>query len=82
MMFFICMITACTKQESLNGHKKSSEKNRNKEIAVLNTKMGMAYLKQGDRVRAKQKLLYAQKLAPNSSSVNASMGYFYGGKWR
>ena len=38
--------------------------------------LGLAYLKQGDRPRAKRKLLTALAQAPDSPSVNAAMAYF------
>ena len=44
--------------------------------ASYNTQLGMAYLKQGDRPRAKRKLLNALKLAPNSADVNVAMAYY------
>ena len=44
--------------------------------AMYNTELGIAYLKQGNRPRAKQKLLTALRLAPKSPEANAAMGYF------
>ena len=46
------------------------------EAASYNTQLGLAYLKQGLRARAKRKLLTALKQAPNSPEVNASMAWF------
>jgi type IV pilus assembly protein PilF len=46
------------------------------DAASYNTQLGLAYLKQGDRARAKRKLLMAQVQAPDSPSVNAAMAYF------
>lgn len=46
------------------------------EAASYNTQLGMAYLKQGDRPRAKRKLLTALELAPDSPEVNVAMAYF------
>lgn len=46
------------------------------EAASYNARLGLAYLKQGDRIRAKRKLLTALAQAPNSSSVNTAMAYF------
>ena len=45
--------------------------------AVYNTQLGLAYLRQSDRPRAKQKLLTALHLVPNSPDVNVAMGYFF-----
>ncbi|CDZ78285.1 type IV pilus biogenesis/stability protein PilW [Legionella massiliensis] len=44
--------------------------------AVYNTQLGLAYLKQGDRVRAKRKLIRALDLAPKSADTNAAMAYY------
>ena len=38
--------------------------------------LGLAYLSQENHTRAKQKLLTALQLAPDSAEVNAAMGYF------
>lgn len=46
------------------------------DAAIYNTQLGLAYLKQEDRIRAKRKLLTALDLAPNSADVNAAMAYF------
>ena len=46
------------------------------EAASYNTQLGLAYLKQGHRSRAKQKLLVALSEAPNASYTNAAMAYF------
>lgn len=46
------------------------------EAASYNMQLGLAYLKQGDRPRAKRKLLTALAQAPDSPSVNAAMAYF------
>ncbi|KTD28774.1 fimbrial biogenesis and twitching motility protein PilF [Legionella maceachernii] len=50
---------------------------KQKDAASYNTQLGMIYLKQGDRPRAKRKLLAALKLAPKSSEVNAAMAYYF-----
>lgn len=49
---------------------------RKKEAAIYNTQLGMAYLKQGDKPRAKRKLLTALDLDPSSANSNAAMAYF------
>lgn len=45
--------------------------------ASYNTQLGLAYLKQGNKPRAKKKLLTALKQAPDSPGVNAAMAYFF-----
>lgn len=46
------------------------------EAAAYNVRLGLAYLKQGDRPRAKRQLLTALAQAPNSFDVNTAMAYF------
>lgn len=46
------------------------------EAAAYNTQLGLAYLNQGNRSRAKHKLLLALEQAPNLPVVNAGMAYF------
>lgn len=45
--------------------------------ASYNTQLGLGYLKQGDRPRAKKKLLTALEQEPNSPDVNAAMAYYF-----
>lgn len=45
--------------------------------ALYNTQLGLAYLNQGQRVRAKSKLLRALRQAPQAAAVNAAMAYFW-----
>ncbi len=83
-VIFLLFLQSCQ-----NNHQKAGESKdtpppftlRNKtaklnEAATYNTQLGLAYLKQGDRVRAKHKLMLALKQAPNSPLVNASLAYF------
>lgn len=44
--------------------------------AHYNTQLGINYLNQGDKPRAKRKLLTALRQAPHSAEANAAMGYF------
>ncbi len=44
--------------------------------ATINMQLGLGYLKQGDRPRAKKKLLTALEQEPNSADVNAAMAYY------
>lgn len=55
---------------------KDSKKDLNK-AALLNVQLGLAYLKQGDRPRAKKKLLTALEEAPLSADTNSAMAYFF-----
>ncbi|WP_172653493.1 type IV pilus biogenesis/stability protein PilW [Legionella fallonii] len=47
-----------------------------KKAALFNVQLGLGYLKQGDRPRAKKKLLLALEQEPNSPDVNAAMAYY------
>lgn len=49
---------------------------QNQRAAMYNTQLGLAYLAQGDRPRAKRKLLMALDEDPKSPHVNAAMAYF------
>ena len=42
----------------------------------IDEQLGLAYLQQGDRPRAKQSLLRALEHEPRSASVNSAMAYF------
>ncbi|MCX7117552.1 MAG: type IV pilus biogenesis/stability protein PilW [Legionellales bacterium] len=46
------------------------------EASAYNAQLGLAYLEQGDRPRAKRKLLLALSQAPDSPSAHAAMAYF------
>ena len=71
----ISLLVGCAAQnDSVIEKKKQSQ--RTNEAARINTQLGLAYLKQGDRARAKGKLLNAMKLAPQSPDVNAGFAYY------
>lgn len=73
MLLFLqsCQIDSSSREEHLKAAKKQ------KEAAMLNTQLGLGYLKQGDRTRAKKKLLLAVKQDPDSAEVYAAMAYFF-----
>lgn len=48
-----------------------------RKAASFNVQLGLAYLNQGDRPRAKKKLLTALKQEPNSPDVNAAIAYYF-----
>jgi len=71
----LLLLQACQHNNTFKaegGH--GSQKQNN--AAAYNIQLGLAYLKQGDRPRAKYKLLTAIDLAPNSAEANAAMAYF------
>ena len=47
------------------------------EAAIYNTQLGLGYLSQGNREKAKHKLLIAMNQAPTSAPVNAAMAHFW-----
>lgn len=67
----LLLLQACQQKNTFQA---GSGKQNN--AAIYNTQLGLAYLKQGDRPRAKRKLLSAMEQAPNSPEVNAAMAYF------
>ena len=48
----------------------------NPKAAHYNVELGLGYLKQGNTIRAKEKLLWALKQDPRSPVVQDAMGYF------
>ena len=67
--------------QSCQGHIEAKQEGvikeqRLRQASRYNMQLGLAYLRQGDRPRAKQKLLTALELSPNSPEVNAAMAYF------
>lgn len=49
----------------------------NTKAARLNTELGLAYLKQGDTLRAKRKLLKAAAFSPKDASVHLALAYYF-----
>lgn len=70
LVIFLLNITACTLQQ----HEQTI--NTNSAAANDNMQLGLAYLQQGDRVLAKQKLLLALQQDKNSAQVQDAMAYF------
>ena len=64
-------------------HNKSDDQIPNKnppnytKAATYNMQLGLGYLKQGDRPRAKKKLLTALEQEPKSPDINAAMAYYF-----
>ncbi len=72
----LIFLQACQQKPMLNAEHAMRAQQPN-DAASYNTQLGLAYLKQGDRPRAKRKLLAALNLAPHSADVNAAMAYFF-----
>lgn len=64
LLLFCLYLTACTA-------------NTNPEAANINSNLGLAYLKEHDVLRAKEKLLLAQTQDPHSAEVLGALAYFY-----
>lgn len=77
MTFCLCLLllVSCAAQKEVTVAKEKHAK-RIIEAAKINTQLGLAYLKQGNRPRAKSKLLNALSLAPQSADVNAGFAYY------
>lgn len=67
LIIFLLQITACNLQK-IN--------TKNPIAADDNMQLGLAYLQQGDRARAKHKLLLAMQQDKNSAQVQDAMAYF------
>lgn len=50
---------------------------KSNEAASLNMQLGMEYLKQGDTLRAKKKLLKALAEDPNSADIQSALAYYF-----
>lgn len=74
--FMLAMLGACT-QLSLNSDRAATSPSKNYQVAISQMQLGLAYLEQDQKPRAKQKLLKALDLAPQSPEVNAAMAYFW-----
>ncbi|WP_237759150.1 type IV pilus biogenesis/stability protein PilW [Legionella erythra] len=71
----LTLLQSC--QHSMEAKRQKAENvQKLSDAASFNVQLGMGYLKQGDRPRAKRKLLTALELAPDSPDVNVAMAYF------
>lgn len=76
-MIITCFfLQACNKQPEENEAPQNTKKDLSK-AASYNLQLGLGYLKQGDRPRAKKKLLTALEQAPKSPDVNSAMAYYF-----
>lgn len=70
----LLLLQACQFHKEAEEEKAASLTKLNN-AASYNTQLGLAYLKQGDKPRAKRKLLLALSQAPHSPNANAAMAY-------
>lgn len=73
MMLILVSCLACTTHPD---PVKANKKIVNTTAAEINVQLGIAYLKQGDRHRAKQKLLIALREGPHLPVVNNAMAFY------
>lgn len=77
-IFSLLFLAACS--TTTLHHQQASQKNlsseKNPTAADYNVQLGMSYLNQGDIQRAKQKLLLAEKQAPQSAQTLDAMAFF------
>lgn len=74
-MIGLLFLQACQHNDEVpNGA--TAKKSNLSDAASYNTQLGLAYLQQGDRPRAKRKLFLALRQAPDVPSVNAALAYF------
>ena len=74
--FILGILVGC-KQLSLNSDRSAASSEKNYPVAISQMQLGLAYLAQDQKPRAKQKLLKALDLAPQCPEVNAAMAYFW-----
>lgn len=72
LLIAVLVLSGCQKHDEDHSSPVSANYN---DAATYNTQLGLAYLKQGNRPRAKKKLLIALDQAPDSPNVNAAMAY-------
>lgn len=72
MLLLLIGLTACTTPKS---YKQSYE--QKVQAANIYIQLGYTYLKQKKFARAKQKLLQAEALYPDSSEVHSALGYYF-----
>lgn len=68
---------ACKHAPVKEDHVINARKKDLNQAASYNIQLGLGYLKQGDRSRAKKKLLTAIDENPNSPDANAAMAYYF-----
>ncbi|HAT1659492.1 TPA: type IV pilus biogenesis/stability protein PilW [Legionella pneumophila] len=79
---YLLIIITCLFLEACQHAQDSEEPNAPRKVdlskaASFNVQLGLGYLKQGDRPRAKKKLLTALEQQPDSADVNAALAYYF-----
>jgi type IV pilus assembly protein PilF len=72
-----CLFVQACQQTKSDPVPENHKKTDLSKAASYNIQLGLGYLKQGDRPRAKKKLLTAMEQEPKSADVNAAMAYYF-----
>lgn len=79
--FYLFWIMVCLLMQACTHDEESEKQNLKKpdlsRAASYNVQLGLGYLKQGDRPRAKRKLLAALRQEPTSADVNSALAYYF-----
>ncbi|HHT0591867.1 TPA: type IV pilus biogenesis/stability protein PilW [Legionella anisa] len=78
---YLLLVMACLFLQACTHDEESEKQNFKKpdlsKAASYNVQLGLGYLKQGDRPRAKKKILTALEQEPSSPDVNSAMAYYF-----
>lgn len=72
-IYILFLLVGCVSEQAIPVAKKTY----NPKASAYNVQLGLAYLQQGNRQRAKQKLLSAIAENPNSATANDALAYYY-----
>lgn len=73
----LVMLSHCQSSSLSSREQASLLSEKKNQAAMMQMQLGLAYLARDQKPRAKEKLLKALALAPQSSEVNAAMAYFW-----
>ena len=77
LVISLSLMLQCCQHHEVHDDSTSTTKKDLSKAASFNMQLGLGYLKQGDRQRAKKKLLTALLQAPQAPDVNAAMAYYF-----
>lgn len=77
LIFASLLLAQSCQSTRIDKEEKEAKSNRLAKAAVYNTQLGLGYLKQGNRPRAKSKLFAALKQAPDSPDVLSALAYYF-----
>lgn len=76
LLIMLCLLSQSC-QHTEDNEEQNNKKTDLSKAATFNMQLGLGYLKQGDRPRAKKKLLTALEQQPESPDVNAALAYYF-----